>query len=265
MNIQGADNEYWDAANSKFFYLDQDFTVTQFCEPGVTYEYAVIAESETGRSGNPNDANWHTWHNDSPDVYDQGDACSPGGTTVSVTLENCPPTPCLENLDIKICTESKYSYDLGELFDCIPLRSDGEQVGFRLQLVSSAAWVGDAAVTYSEGDWTLTFDTYDINFGTVGAGPHDCAIQWKLIVDETSCQGEYTACVNITLEECGCPCPDDEKDYTICDVNYDNAEYVADSLLTTIHQIPFSLGREGGQTLRKGQPYMVSKGKIGYE
>ena len=50
-----------------------------------------------------------------------------------------------------------------------------------------------------------------------------------------------------------------------------NAEYVANDtsdnalirkLVNANAQIPFSLGREGGQNLRKGKPYMVSKGEI---
>ena len=77
--------------------------------------------------------------------------------------------------------------------------------------------------------------------------------------------------LDVTLVDCGCPCPDDEKDYTICDVNFDNAEYIANDasshalireLVDSTGQIPFSLGREGGQNLRKGKPYMVSKGEI---
>ena len=87
-----------------------------------------------------------------------------------------------------------------------------------------------------------------------------------MTISEGACSSTTDVNINITLEDCGCPCPEDEKDYTICDINYDNAQYVADSKLTNgLEQLPFSFAREGGQTLRKGQPYVVSKGKIDCE
>ena len=261
-NVRNADNEYWDDNNGHFFFFDKDLAFNNLCAPGVVYEYAVVAESEVGRSGNPNDDKWGTWTTDVN--FNQGDACTPGGTTVVVEIVNCPPTPCLETLDIDICTERKYTYDLNKLIGCMPRNAAGEIAGHWVEIGTVAAWVNNANIAYNDGKWTLTFDTYGVDFGTVGAGPHNCAIQWKLHVEETYCRGEYTGCINIRLAECGCPCPDDEKDYTICDVNYDNAEYIDDSLLTTIEQIPFSLHREGVQALRKAQAYMVSRGEIDY-
>jgi hypothetical protein len=173
-------------------------------------------------------------------------------------LVNCPPTPCLETHAPEICIDTDYSIDLSTLVGCLPEKADGSTVAVAYSIISSAGWVSPSL----DGS-VLSFTTRGIDFSAVGAGPHNGAIVWRLTVGDSDCPSTTNANINITLADCGCPCPDDEKDYTICDVNYDNAEYVADSkLINGLEQIPFSIGREGSQNLRKGKPYMVSKGEI---
>ena len=254
-DVQDATEPAWDSLNGKFFYVDNEHKITKFCEDGPWYEYAVTAHNKNGSSGNPKHSDWGDHFTDAN--VNQGDPCSPGGTSVRIQLENCPPTPCVEPHDIRLCLDEDHVIDLSSLIGCIPLNALGEPVSVAYSIVSSAAWLTPSLVGSK-----VIFDTHNIDFGAVGAGPHNGAIVWRATISDSACAGTYDGDINITLVDCGCPCPDDEKDYTICDVNYDNAEYVADGRLTTIEQIPFSLGREGGQNLRKGVPYMLSKGKI---
>jgi len=252
---QAATNANWDVASSKFFFVDEKIKITRFCEPAVKYEYAVVAVNENGHSGNPSDADWGAW---ASTAANQGDNCSEGGTTVSASLVNCPPSPCLKTHEPEICIDTENSIDLATLIGCIPKKADGSDVAVAYSIISSAAWV-----TPSLDGSVLSFTTHGVDFGAVGAGPHNGAIVWRLTISDSDCSSTTNANINITLADCGCPCPDDERDYTICDVNYDNAEYVADSkLINGLEQIPFSIGREGSQNLRKGKPYMVSKGEI---
>ena len=263
MDDQTTDNENWDADTGEFFWVDTTLSVTDYCDAGVRYDYAVVAVNENAHSGNPNDSDWGTW---SSTAANQGDKCSPGGTTVTVTLVNCPPTPCLETVNEKICTGWVYTVDLNTLVGCIPRKADGTSVVSSISLVAGGvAWLSPSVT-----DGVLTIDTSGVDFDTRGAGPH-LAARWKYEIADSYCSGSYTADINLTLEDCGCPCPEDEKDYTICDVNFDNAQYlgndgsiaaIAGKLVNNWAQIPFSIGREGGQNLRKGQPYVVSRGKI---
>jgi len=256
----------WDSVTSRFYYNDDSLNVTTYCDDGISYDYAVVALNENAYSGNPNDDDWGDWVSDGS--VDQGDKCSPGGTTVAVTLVNCPPTPCLEAVNEKICVGWVYSVDLTTLVDCLPKKADNSDLSVTFALVGGAgvAWLSPSL----SGDNILTIDTSDVDFATRGAGPH-LAARWRFTINDSACSGSYTADVNLTLEDCGCPCPDDEKDYTICDVNFDNAQYlgndssiaaIAGKLVNNWAQVPFCVGREGGQNLRKGQPYVVSKGKI---
>ena len=259
-HFKDAANPNWNNGESKFFYEDTEVKSSTYCDYGTGYEYAVIAYNNTSTSGNPNDTDWFTHPTNG--AFNQGDSCSPGGTTVAVTVPSCPPTPCPEEISINICLNTMFSIDLTTLIGCIPLKADGTRPTIAYTIHNQAAWVG--AVVSSAG--LLSFDTHGIDFEAVGAGPHAGAIVWRMTISESACPSTTDVNINITLEDCGCPCPDDEKDYTICDINYDNAQYVADSKLTNgLEQLPFSFAREGGQTLRKGQPYVVSKGKIDCE
>ena len=259
-HLKDVENPNWNNGESKFFYEDADVTSSTYCDYGTGYEYAVIAYNDITVSGNPNDTDWFTHPTDNN--FNQGDSCSPGGTTIAVTVPSCPPSPCPEEININICLETDFSIDLSTLVDCIPIKPDGTRPSISYSIHTQESWVG--AVVNSEG--VLSFDTHGIDFGVVGAGPHMGAIVWRMTISESACPSTTNVNVNITLEDCGCPCPDDEKDYTICDVNYDTAQYVSDGkLINGLEQLPFSFAREGGQTLRKGQPYVVSKGKIDYE
>ncbi len=196
-------------------------------------------------SGNPADGNWGSGTD--------GDPCSPGGVTVTAVVNACPPELCVEDMDISICLDDDFEYDLSRFVDCVPLsRSSGNPVAVTYAVTSSASWV-----TPVLSGSTLTFDTR--GGGTVGT--HTDAIVITVSV-AAPCADSDTLNINITLIDCNCPCPDDESDYTICDNSFDNEEYVEASKLTGTEQIPFSLTTEGGQTLRKGQPYVVSRGKI---
>ena len=101
-----------------------------------------------------------------------------------------------------------------------------------------------------------------LTFNTRNIGSEGTASITITASTDAPCASSDSFVITLNLVDCGCPCPDDEADYTICDNNYDNEEYVADGKLNNTEQIPFSLTNEGGQTLRKGQPYIVSKGKI---
>jgi len=261
--LQDAANPNWHVTNGEFTFTDSELKITKYCEPAIYYQYAVTTINANGESGDPNDTDWGTWTSTSAN---QGDKCSPGGTTLSAALVNCPPSPCLKEEDVTICLERTHSMDLSKLTGCLPRKADGTIVPHTYSIVSSASWVSP---TLSGS--ILSFDTYDIDFGSVGTGPHNGAIVWRVTITDSNCASTTNQDINITLVDCGCPCPDDEKDYTICDVNFDNAEYVANNtsvnplirkLVNAGAQIPFSLGREGGQNLRKGKPYMVSKGEI---
>mgnify|MGYP003148804177 CR=1 FL=1 len=263
MEDQAVSNTQWDSVTGKYFLVDKNLKSTKFCEPGIQYSYAVTAVNKNGNSGHPRDATWGSWSSTSAS---QGDKCSPGGTTLEATIVNCPPTPCLEEHDVSLCLDTAHSIDVKALTGCIPKKADGKSVAVTYSIVSSASWV-----TPSISDGVISFNTEGINFGSVGAGPHNSAIVWRVTVGDSDCPSTTDQDINITLVDCGCPCPDDEKDYTICDVNFDNAEYVANDVSTfplirklvdNKTQIPFSLGREGGQNLRKAKPYMVSKGEI---
>ena len=243
---KNSDNPNWDGVNLEYFYNDT-LSASKFCGDDILYSYAIVViDSNKNASGNPKDESWDTGTN--------GDPCSPGGTTVRVTVEGCPPELCTRDLDVRICLDDDFEYDLSEFVECIPMTSDGNQVSVSYAITSQSA----------DPDFVASLDGSTLSFTTRSAseeGVHAGAI---VVTASTAspCSSSALINVNITLIDCGCPCPDDEADYTICDNNYDNEEYVADGKLNNTEQIPFSLTNEGGQTLRKGQPYIVSKGKI---
>lgn len=242
-------NPNWDVINSQYVYQEEVIT-SQFCDDDKTYEYAIITiDTNKKASGNPSDVDWANLEDGSP--------CSPGGTTVSVTVESCPPDICAEDVDLSICIDEDYEYDLRKFVDCVAKASGGGEVDVTYT-ISSQSVSPDFGATIDGS--TLTFNTRQI----ASEGTHNGAIVISARTD-APCASVVTFDINIILNDCGCPCPDDEADYTICDNNYDNEEYTEDGSLVGTEQIPFSLTNEGGQALRKGQPYVVSKGKIDCE
>lgn len=251
-------NPYWDSANNRYEFVDKIKT-SSVCAENEVYEYAIVTmNADKNLSGDPSHEAWGS-HIILP--IPQGAPCSPGGTTVTATVENCPTPICVEDMNVSICLDEDFEYDLAGFVSCIPNGLDGNPVSVSYALTSSESWV-----TPSLSGSVLTFNTRNIDFGTdpgqVGTGPHTDAIT-VTVSTAAPCASSDVLNIDITLVDCGCPCPDDEADYTICDNNYDNEEYVeASKLQNNLEQIPFSLTNEGGQTLRKGQPYVVSKGKI---
>ena len=251
---KNSDNPNWDGVNLEYFYNDT-LSASKFCGDDIRYSYAIVViDSNKNASGNPKDESWDTGTN--------GDPCSPGGTTVRATIESCPPELCTRDLDVRICLDDDFEYDLSEFVGCIPMTSDGNPVSVSYTITSQSA----------DPDFAASLSGSTLSFTTRNASEEDDHANAIVITASTAAPCASTALinVNITLIDCGCPCPEDEADYTICDNNYINEEYASNDTtaneligkLENTEQAPFSLTTKGGQTLRKGQPYIVSKGKI---
>jgi len=180
--------------------------------------------------------------------YFQGDPCSPGGTTKQAGIVCCPPTPCVEPSSHKACIEDVISGKI--IAGCIAENADPAPA-FAFTDSGNGHYNGISSkisLTASSGAYTI--NTHGIPAGT-----------YTWVVTVSACGKSGTSTFTLILEDCGCPCPDDEKDYTICDMNYIQSDF---SKASGVNQVPFSLSRKGGQTLRRVDTvYVATQGVDG--
>lgn len=244
-------NPNWDSGSSLYRFEENIYTNNR-CDDDQDYEYAIVTiDLNKKASGNPEDTDWANIEDGSP--------CSPGGLTVPVTVESCPPALCAEDKTLQVCIDENYEYDLRKFVDCVPTSASGEDVSVSYSINAQAGLTNPAQIDGSN----LVFNTRNI----ASEGTATVTITAST---GAPCVSTVDFIITLNLVDCGCPCPEDEADYTICDNNYINEEYASNDTtaneligkLENTEQAPFSLTTKGGQTLRKGQPYVVSKGKI---
>lgn len=244
-------NPNWDAGTAKFTY-SIGAAASKKCGDTRIFNLAVTSINSDGViSGKPNDEDWGTGTD--------GDPCSAGGVTVQINVPPCPPALCPENIDVSICLDDDFTYDLSKFVGCVPTKISGEKVSLTYNITS---WDNNIFVFEPTIDGSIvSFTTRDIGIDKVGLQEDVLSVQVAIV--DSDCSDTATISINLTLIDCGCACSDDEADYSICDNNVINGEYTSDGKMKNgLEQPPFSLISKGGQTLRKGQPYVVSRGTV---
>jgi len=190
--------------------------------------YRIVAMSESGPSGDPNDAAWGTGV--------PGNPCTTGGSTATAVIPCCPPTPTTYASSFEFCSDETSS---GSVVGTV---TTGEPVTFAVTAPPAAG-----VLTLTPGTGAFTYNATGVAAGT-----------YTFQYTATACTIVSPA-QTVTIVVKDCPCPgftDEENNYVIMDLSMIKDEYT----LTGIDQPPFSLSRRGGQSLRgTGRAYGVSE------